>query len=469
MLKTLKENKEYTLFIFILLAFVYFKIPHLSIPLFWDEMGVYGKSIFYLLDNEIGLMPKYLDPELSRGHPMLYVFLSSIFSFLFGKDYFSMHAFNLLLSVFCLFSLFFISKKLFDKKVALNSVLILVFQPLFLAQSILVLPEIMLVVFMLWSIYFFLKEKWILYFISTALALLTKETAVFMPPVLAFCLIVWNLFYYRKLEFKKSFIIFSPFLIFFLFLIIQKAQNGWYFFPYHNPFEGDKRFFDFQIIYQKFKDFFHFILVEQGRVYLFGLSFFFLGAMFFTMTKKTKYILLVLIAMILGLVLFSSTNHFMKRYMILALYLSSIIIAVVLNKLFQNRFYVQLFFIAIFSIVSLKHLNSNTFKYDENMSYSKFVSFQKDLTHFLENQEDWKDGVTITSNFPMLLTFEDNRYGFSSKNTKVRLNHKIESDTKYIIETNPGSWRNFQKPNNYTQIEFPSQGFNSVKIYRKND
>jgi len=469
MLKKIKNHKEDNIFLLILVAFVFYKIPHLNIPLFWDEMGVYGKSIFYLLDHKIGFLPNYLEPELSRGHPMLYVFFTASFSHFFGKDVFSMHLFNLVVSILTLFSFYYINTKLFSKKIALFSIVIIIVQPLFLAQSIMVLPEMMLVLFMLWSIYYFLNENWLGYFIATSLALFTKETAVFMPLVFSFVFIFWNLMVYRKISFKKNLFIFLPFISFFLFLQIQKIQNGWYFFPYHNPFEGDKGFFDIALIIEKFKNFLHFVFLEQGRKFIFVVSIFIFIFLFFSWNKKKQFQLIVFIAVIIGLILFSATNHFMKRYMILNLFLISSLFSVSLAQLFQNRFWLQFLAVIILSVFSLKYVRSKSFQYDENMAYLEFVDYQKELTHFLENQKDWNNEISITSNFPIKLSFEDKRYGFSDKEIKITINSKIKSNSNYIIETNPGSWRNFQEPKNYSILKFPSKGFCSVKIYRKND
>ena len=188
MLTNIKSNIENYLLFLMLLIFVVYKIPHLYEPLFWDGLGVYGRSIFTLIDTEIGFQPKYLEPNMSRGHPMLYVYLTALFTNFFGSDIFAMHLFNLVVAVITLFSTYYIGAKLWTKRIGLFASLLLVSQALFIAQSVTVLPEMMLALFLLWSVYFFLKEQWPLYFIAVSLALMTKETAVYLPPVFAFIL-----------------------------------------------------------------------------------------------------------------------------------------------------------------------------------------------------------------------------------------------------------------------------------------
>jgi hypothetical protein len=46
-------------------------LPHLSVPYFWDELGVYSRAALYLYDHQISLLPNALPPELSRGYPLL--------------------------------------------------------------------------------------------------------------------------------------------------------------------------------------------------------------------------------------------------------------------------------------------------------------------------------------------------------------------------------------------------------------
>lgn len=467
MIDYLKQNIEKLIFFIALVVFVGYKIPHLSEPLFWDELGVYGKSIFSMLDNTIGFQPKYLEPELSRGHPMLYVFLTASFTKLFGSNVFAMHLFNLLLSVSVLFSIFYIGAKLWNQKVGLFASLLLVAQPLFIAQSVLVLPEMMLALFALWSVYFFLKEKWILYFISLSLAMMTKETAIFLPPVLGFVLLFWQLIFNRKLELKKVLIVASPLLTFFAFLLLQKIQNGWYFFPYHNPFEGQKGFFDIEVIYLKAKDFLQFLFIAQSRNYSFYLALIVGAILFFTFKKDAQYKLIVLLGVVFGLVLFSATNYYMNRYTLLALPITALIFAYVFSQMAKSKPYFQYAFIGFLMVCTLVQIKSQNFTYDEDMSYLDYVHFQKDLTLFLEKQEDWKDGLIITCNFPLNFSFGDKRYGFSSKNYNIEMHSEVEKDSEYIIITNPGSWHPIEIPSDFVQIPFPDKGFSSAKVYKK--
>ena len=167
-----KRNLPELFVVFILLLFVLLKIPALHLPYFWDELGVYSRAGLYLHDNGLGLLPKDLPPELSRGHPLLFAFIQAIGYNIFGDGVVGGHITALIISLILLWSVYFITSKYFSKYTALLAVMILIIQPLFFAQSVLILPEISLALFVLWAIYFWLGKKYVLHGIFSTLAIL---------------------------------------------------------------------------------------------------------------------------------------------------------------------------------------------------------------------------------------------------------------------------------------------------------
>ena len=131
-----KRNLPELFVVFILLLFVLLKIPALHLPYFWDELGVYSRAGLYLHDNGLGLLPKDLPPELSRGHPLLFAFIQAIGYNIFGDGVVGGHITALIISLILLWSVYFITSKYFSKYTALLAVMILIIQPLFFAQSV---------------------------------------------------------------------------------------------------------------------------------------------------------------------------------------------------------------------------------------------------------------------------------------------------------------------------------------------
>ena len=145
----------------ILLFFVLFKINHLFIPYFWDELGVYTKAALYMYDHQIGLMPSVLPPDLSRGHPLLFTAIFAIGYKILGPHVWAGHLIALTFSCCLLIVLYKLGETFFDKPIALVSCLLLVVQPVFIAQSSMVLPEIMLALFCLLSLYSYLRNRYL--------------------------------------------------------------------------------------------------------------------------------------------------------------------------------------------------------------------------------------------------------------------------------------------------------------------
>ena len=89
-----------------LIGFIFLKIPHLSLPFFWDEAGVYGRMIFTLANNGLSLHPEAIDQWISRGHPLLYPNIIASFCRLLGDNVTVAHSTNFAISCLLLVSMF---------------------------------------------------------------------------------------------------------------------------------------------------------------------------------------------------------------------------------------------------------------------------------------------------------------------------------------------------------------------------
>jgi hypothetical protein len=175
--------RKYGWFTIILVLFILAKLPAMQLPYFWDELGVYSRAGLYLHDNGLGLLPKNLPPELSRGHPLLFSFIHGCGYFIFGDGVVGGHITGLIIALFLLLSIYKIAYHHFNQKTALLSVMLVIVQPVFFAQSILVLPEICLALFMLWAIHYWSIRKYGWYALMSTAAILIKETAIIIPVV----------------------------------------------------------------------------------------------------------------------------------------------------------------------------------------------------------------------------------------------------------------------------------------------
>lgn len=219
-----------------IMAFIIFKIPHLSLPYFSDEAFAFGPAIHKMYEDGVGLLPSALPPDYSFGHPLLFHFCAAGWMKIFGDTQAGAKSFPLFLSVILIISLYHIIRDFFNKDAALLAVVLLMLQPVFLTQSSFLLLEVMVTLLGLWTIYFWFKRKWWWYGLFASMLVMTKESGLF----LVFALGVWQLIEFAiiknerfswKLFFRRFLILLVPAWVFGIFLIIQKLTYGWFFYP----------------------------------------------------------------------------------------------------------------------------------------------------------------------------------------------------------------------------------------------
>jgi 4-amino-4-deoxy-L-arabinose transferase-like glycosyltransferase len=235
MINALKTNLHILCLILMVAVFILCKIPYLSLPYYWDEAWVYGPALRIMEAQHLSIMPDALPVEYSRGHPLLFHFTGALWLRVFGTSLFSSHAFALTVSIALLFFVFYFCTQVFSKETGLIACFFILLQPIFQAQSVLVLPEIMLALFSLMTVFYFLKEKWFGYVIAGICAVFTKETGIVLFAVVGLWHLTDSFFLQKeKLNFVrfilKSFLLLIPLALFAIFLVIQKKEMDGIFF-----------------------------------------------------------------------------------------------------------------------------------------------------------------------------------------------------------------------------------------------
>lgn len=116
-------------------------------------------------------------------HPPLYLLLSSYLSYSVGP-YPQIPSFiSIIFSVLSLIPVYYIAEHLFGRVVARWSCIFLAVMPANIYYSGWIKQDAMLLFFFTWSVFFFLKERYILAGISIGLGLLVKEFAIFFFPL----------------------------------------------------------------------------------------------------------------------------------------------------------------------------------------------------------------------------------------------------------------------------------------------
>jgi len=443
--------RKYGWFTIILVLFILAKLPAMQLPYFWDELGVYSRAGLYLHDNGLGLLPKNLPPELSRGHPLLFSFIHGCGYFIFGDGVVGGHITGLIIALFLLLSIYKIAYYHFDQKTALLSVMLVIVQPVFFAQSILVLPEICLALFMLWAIHYWSIRQYGWYALMSTAAILIKETAIIIPVVVISASIInWLVQRPRKnMGFQwKQLLVLTPFLIFGLFLIIQRQQNGWYLFPLH----GDNVDFKIKKIVEFGIDFMSFTFIEQGRIVLLVAGLIVTILILYKKLWHYHRFIVYLIMLFVGGILFSSLNFFMNRYLVFAIIplimvFAHLLITAVATYRWLYVFVPLVFFAGMISMYGyeLYPVSDETmsmeakFHYDEDMSYIYFLDAQIEAVNFVNEKAN--NTTQFFVNFPLVFAFNEPRFGFPVSKTKAIIQVKTkQKGFEYAVISNPGSY-----------------------------
>ncbi|MBS1771400.1 MAG: glycosyltransferase family 39 protein [Bacteroidetes bacterium] len=219
----------------IALLFVICKWQHLSYPFYWDECWPYAAAIKQMYHHGASLLPNAIPSEISRGHPMFFFFIETLWMKIFGASHMAMHSLPLLISVTLLVIVYQTCKQLFGNTAALYALLIIAAQQTFFVQSSFVFLEILLALLSFVSIWFYMQQRYLLTAVCLAMLFLTKESGIITGVVLgidAFIkLFSSNIIWRQKV--RGLIAVTFPFAVIAAYFILQKKMNGWYVFPYH--------------------------------------------------------------------------------------------------------------------------------------------------------------------------------------------------------------------------------------------
>ena len=449
--------KRHYLILLTLILFCIIKSNSLSLPYSWDELDVYSKAILGMLDKDLSVLPFSETSELTRGHPALFFIIYKWMFGLFGSSIFVGHLISLVISLLMLVSVYYISLdlKLFKTEsrnvfFASASVFLLAFQPIFEIQSSLVLPEVLLAFWLLWSSFFFIKKQLGLYLLFSALAVLTKETAIILPATIGLMYFYKMVSAKYKLQYQDVLFVIAPILIMFLYFIIQNYLSGYYFFPLHmelisfNPVD----------ILTKLILQFHKLILNNGRFFWLILIVLYIK---YYKSNNGKSILdnsliQFSISLLITTFVFFSLNYFMTRYIIFLFPILTMLIAYMVIELLQTSYRKQALFLVCSSLVvsllfrhQFFHLY---FEIDTDYSYFEHVELVEEAVAWVE--PILVDGQVVSGNFPMIECFKDARQGYLPDR---KLNFKLVSPN--------------QKSDFYLHIENRFFPFAEMKQYKQ--
>jgi 4-amino-4-deoxy-L-arabinose transferase-like glycosyltransferase len=397
------------------------RINCLNLPFFWDEAWSYAPAVMDMHNHGAAIMPGHANAELTRGHPLLFYFLAAEWAGVFGNGLVSMHAFPLLISLATLWILYFVALNLLGLSTARIATVMFAAQSFFLVQSTLLLPEMMLTLWTLLTMYAYFKKKWVMFVLASGLLVMTKETGLVLIGVLFIDTLFLESYFAGRQQkpwvfpLKELVYLFIPVLFFALFLVLQKIHSGWFLFREHadliniNPGK----------ILDKFWAILSKLLFMQGRGIFFFLSLF---AVIRLIIKKSLPVpiarqLLFFSLLIIGYILFSSMFFFTPRYL-LSLMPILLIPGSWLMLTFLKRKTIQLaisgMLLLLFSFHTFLARKKET---DTTLGFRNSVLVQKEAVHFADSL-NWQD-KKIYSRFLMLYYMRDADLGYLKKGAAV--------------------------------------------------
>lgn len=418
------------------LLFGLYKIQDLSLPYFWDEAWSYFPALEAMQQTGPSLLPNAIDPQLYRGHPLLFYFLQSTWMNILPNNIVWAKTFPLIISILLIVCTYKFSEKQFNKKVGLLSITLLCIQPVFLAQSSLLLPEVLLSLFTILSLNAFLNKQKFHTILWVTCALYTKESAL----VLGLSLIIWQLVLVlltkentsRKQGILKSIYLLIPFGLITIFFVLQKLWIGWFFFPEHLGY------INLSESIEKANNYLGYLLIFQGRNLL---TFAGIVGLFLLIYKKNKqlkskqYELLGLSFFILSYLAFSSLNFYSPRYLLSIIPITIVIFSFLIVKAFSNKKWI---FIPLVLVLILNNGYQSFFRFEPNdhtLGYRDMIKVHQKITSTLEKEV--KTESEIATHFLMKFYLEKPSLGYLSKKSPfTNVNSKVGNQTQFVIISN---------------------------------
>jgi 4-amino-4-deoxy-L-arabinose transferase-like glycosyltransferase len=417
-MNVLKKYPFEFLFFLSLFFFVLLKLNDLLLPFQWDELGVYAPGAFSMKDSgHIGLLPSCLTPTLSRGHPLLFTFCSAVVFNIFGESHIVGHAFSMTITIVTLIVFFLFAQEVFNAKTAFFSSILLMVHPNFFMSSVMILPEMMLTLFSVLSIWGIVSKRWWLYAIAASLAMMTKESAIVIP-LIALLIILFDAFKLRDYFSVSRLRVFLPgivpLLVFGLFMVIQKIQNGWFLFPEHIGYLHLSWGTNYPIGKRILTE----MLFNFGK-WLTGITF--LAGVLLCFFRKplgiqlNARVLWIFAGLCFFIFLFADVNTYLTRYI---LYSAPFVILggvhtffIIIDRIVPGFKFAGMVLLAGLSLYATSDGHAKMYEYPYGeMSYKFALNVVQDAVTWTE-QQPWKND-TIETNFPLTGALWDKRNGY---------------------------------------------------------
>ncbi len=410
------KNKKVEPYVFLipLIIFILIKIPHLSIPYFWDEAWSYFPSIKAMADHGPSLLPGSIPMGDSKGHPQLFLFMISSWMNIYPGSVTFLRIFNFTLSLILLLVAYLFLKKDVSLPAATTGISLISVQSLFFAQSTMIFPEILASLLLLISVFLFYKGQYAWYALLASLMVLTKETFLIFAFTLGINYVI-SLFKREKRQFFKP--------LHLLFLLIPAFAYGAHLLIHYFEFKTflyneHTSYIDFRWdqIQSKFLASLDTIFVSRGRI-LITISFLLL--LIISMIRKVKVsyrFFWIFITIVIPYLAFSAINSFAFRYLLAPMVLFIFTFAYILGELTKSRI---LYILTLLLSGTCLYYSLTIRKTDDHsLGYIEVAKVQKKLVGYCEKHNLYDE--PIATNFLVSYAFKGSEYGYRSTNKEFK-------------------------------------------------
>lgn len=438
-------------FIIPVIILLIIQVPNLGLPYFWDEAWSYIPSIVKMKQAGPSLLPGVIPIDYCKGHPQFFFFISSLWMKLFSENIVIMRLLPLLFSIGTIVTIYFGLLKLANWESAFIASLLVSVQSLFLAQSIFLLPEMLMTLLFVLSFFFLLNNRFLAYAISSTLMVLTKETSIIFA-------LIFGLYYLLSLfvksnreTFRHRYLValMMPVMMYVLFLILHYIAFKQIFYGDHVGYIS----LDWPTVHDKIFGASEYIFIGYGRRYVCIAAVLGLLIWLFQRSKNASILILGILS-ILAFLAFSSVNFYTQRYSLVMMVIFILLTGYILGQVRIHQ-YIKALVTLVLASVCLYFSLTEKQNGDVDLGYVQTIKVHQQLVQFCQENNLYDVPLSVTFNMIFILKDKDLGYVKGPENfTKVMGWNEYMQAKYYIYEITMG--------NNPT-LDYAKQNFKLIK------
>lgn len=417
------------LFIIPVLILLIIQVPNLTLPYFFDEAWSYFPAIKKMAEAGPSLLPGAVPIDYCKGHPQFFFFISSLWMNVFSDNITVMRILPLLISVALLIVIYQLLLKFINWEAAFIASLLLSVQSVFIAQSIFLLPEMLLTLLFVLSFYFFINRQYIAYAIVSTLMVLTKETAIIFAVMFGLIYIFSLLWPSERAKYHHLHLLAltAPGIIYALFLLLHYLAFDTIFYGDHLQYIS----LSWPVIYDKINVASSFIFIQYGRRFI---TYAALVSLFILLFQKPKNIRFLVVGILSysGFMLFSVFNFFTQRYWLVLIVIFIILSAYIIGQLRINQTIKAILTLVLASVCMYFTLTEKQ-NADIDLGYVETIRTHEALVQFCEENNLYDVPLSVTFNMIFALKENDLGYVKSDKAFTHIMDWKHYDEARYFI------------------------------------